>query len=402
MLLLVGSLFRTAERAAAKDTIKWEDDTPKIEVKATGLFGRTPAPGLRNSQTAPAGSRARELAVDNYRFDWKPRWNFIGLGGAILPFALESGDESVFGIIETLPQEGAPTSSIIVFMNLYNRQLINYLVMTGEDVRKFCYIPFSRNIVGLIKAPYDKYEPEPKFRFQTIDTHSGSRVSISPWLKTPAVAFCCSRDGRLFAAFGNSDKIRVYEANKLSRGFTTVKAVADPVALNCSADGRTLVAAGSSQVRFFDIQQQPMPEKTLELPAFFHPDKLVLCAADAAQFLVSVFGGPSYFYNGSRFVKLCNCTDADINWSISERRLLIGLPQKSVIAVYNPQNPETPEIQFRFRTLRPATTGKLFKIISLPGNGTGIAVLDRLGALSHIYRKKHRWVKNIIIEPPKP
>ncbi|MDD5596643.1 MAG: hypothetical protein PHV82_01780 [Victivallaceae bacterium] len=384
----------------SKDTVKWEDDTPEVKIKASGLFSKKKDPKVRNSKNTPADSIAREIAVDNYRFQWQPQWSFAGLGGAILPFALESGDESVLGIVETLPQKDTSSSSIIVFINLADFAIINYTVMTGKDVRKFCFVPFSQKIVCLVKSPYNKYYPEPKFQLQTIDTHTAEVISSTPMAKEEPVAVC-SNGGNVFAAFRDSDRIRVYDIDKLSE-YRSFPAVSNPAALKCSRDGKKLLAVGSSEIRFFDIEQQIVPEKKITLPAFFNPDKAVLCSEDASKFLLSVFGGDTYFYNGEKFIKICKRTDSDVAWSAAGKSILVGQPQNSSIASYKPDDLDTPETQFRFQKLRPYTNGKLFKIITLPPGQAGIAVLDKRGALCHFTCKRNRWKKDMIIEQPEP
>ncbi len=401
--LLSGCLLCCAGAALAKNTIEWENDTPAVKIKASGLFSKTPAPGLQNSKNAPRGSLARILAVDFYRFDWRPRWNFLGLGGAILPFALVSVDESVLGIVETLPQKDAPASSVIVFINLYNLRVINYLSMPGKNVRKFCFVPFSRNVVCLIKSPYDKYNLQATFQLRTMNTRTGGSISSSPVFREQVSALCSSADGgRLFVTFKNSNKAEIYDPKKLSKATGTFKTVDNPVSIKRSANGKKLVIAGSGKVQIFNIERQAVPEKTIDLPESFHPEKLVLCSNDASSFLLSRSGGASYFYAGNKFIKLCKRSDADIGWSISEQRILIATPKKSTISIYDPMQLETPEMRFKFRKLHPSTQGKLHKIICLPGRGAGIAILDKRGSLLRIYRKGKRWKKEIIINQPKP
>ena len=403
IFLLGGCLFWQTAGASMKTTIKWKDDAPKVKVKAVGLFSKTPEPKLHAGQDAPSGSLARELALDNYRFEWRPRWNFTGLGGMLLPFILESLDESVLGIVESLPQKDAPTSSIVVFMNLYNLRVINYLLMPGDDVRKFCFVPFSGSVVCLIKSPYNKYDNEDKFRLQLMDTHNGEAVSVSPIFKELPAALCCSGDGRrLFVAFKNSDQLRIYDLEDLSKAFETFKTVNDPVALCRSTDGKRLAVAGSGEVQIINTEQHPIPEKTIKLPEFYNPDKMVLCSKNASTFLLSCFGKESYFYDGKEFVKLCKLSDNDVNWSVAEQRMLVGIPLKSTICIYNPRDPEKPEMEFRYNKLRPYSSGKLHRIISLPGRGAGILVIDKLGEFSRAYRKRQRWLKDVIIEKPRP
>ena len=401
ILLLVSVLF--IADVFSKDTIKWENDGPEIKVKASGLFSKTEAPKFMSSKDAPSGSYARALAVDHYKFQWRPRWNFVGMGGAILPFVLESSDNSALGIVETLPQKDAPASSIIVFMNLHKLQVNNYVVMTGKDVRKFCFIPFSSNIVCLIKSPYDKYDPKPKFQLQTMDTHIDMPVSTSPVFKNEITAFCCSGDGsKLFVAFKDSNKIRIYDTNELEKSFTTLKTVNNPIALSCSKDGKRLLVTGHDKIQVFNIEQQPIPEKTINLPQYFHPDKIVLCSDNASSFLVSLFGEDTYFYSNERFTKICKRTDADVNWSSTDQRILIGLPQKSTVAIYSTSDLENPQNQFRYQKIRPKTNGKLHKIISLPTRGGAVLILDKRGTLARLYPKRHRWSKEIIINEPSP
>jgi hypothetical protein len=401
--LLTGCLLLCATSAFPKNTIEWENDTPKTKIKASGLFSKKKASKLHNSKDAPASTFAKALAVDHYRFQWRPSWNFLGMGGSILPFALESSDESILGIVETLPQKDAPSSSIVVFINLYNFKVINYLLMPGKDVIKFCFIPFSSNVVCLIKSPFDKYNPKPKFQLQTMDTHIDLPVSSSLVFKDEITAFCCSNNGsKLFAVFKNSNKIRIYDTNELLNPFKTLETIDNPIAIAGSANGQRLVIAGFDKIQTFNTEQQIIPEETIDLPKFFQPDKLVLCSNDASTFLVSSTGGATYFYNGEKFTKICKRSDADINWSIAEKRILIGLPQKSTIAIYSTGKLEYPETQFSFKKIRPKTNGKLYKIITLPTNGAGVAILDKRGTLSLLKRKRRRWRKEIIINQPKP
>ncbi|MCK4982658.1 MAG: WD40 repeat domain-containing protein [Victivallaceae bacterium] len=401
--LLTGCMFLYAVNAFSKNTIEWKNDTPEIKVKASGLFSKTRDSKLCGSKDAPTGTFAKALAVDRYRFQWRPRWNFVGMGGAILPFVLESPDESALGIVETLPQKNAPSSSIVVFINLYNLRVNNYLLMPGKNVIKFCFIPFSSNVVCLIKAPFDKYNPKPKFQFQTMDTHIDLPVSTSRVIKDAPTAFCCSKDGsKLFAAFKDSNKIRIYDTNELSKAFKTFKTIDNPIAINRSANGKRLLITGSGKIQIFNTEQQVIPEETIVFPKFFHPDKVVLSSNDASTFLVSSHGGATYFYNGESFIKICKRSDADVNWSIAEQRIYLGLPKESTVAIYNAGNLENQEARFRFQKLRPSTSGKLYKIISLPTSGAGVAILDKLGTLSHFKRKRRRWMKEIIINQPRP
>lgn len=401
ILLLISILFTS--NAFSKNTIEWESDDPKTEVKASGLFSKTKDSKLRNSKDAPTGTYAKALSVDYYKFQWRPRWNFVGMGGAILPYVLESPDESALGIVETLPQKDAPASSIIVFMNLHKLRVNNYVVMTGKNVRKFCFIPFSSNIVCLIKSPYDKYDQKPKFQLQTMDTHIDMPVSTSPVFKNEITAFCCSSDGsKLFVAFKDSNKIRIYDTNDLTKSFTTLKTIKNPIALNSSKDGKRLLVTAYDKIQVFNTEQQVIPEETINLPQHFHPDKIVLCSSDASSFLLSRFGEATYFYNDEKFTKICKRTDADVNWSIVDQRILIGLPQKSTVAIYSTSELETPQSKFRYMKIRPKTNGKLYKIISLPSRGRGIVILDKLGTMARLYPKRHRWYKEIIINQPKP
>lgn len=392
-----------ANSVFAKNTVEWENNGPKTEIKASGLFSKTKDSKLRNSKDAPTGTYAKALAVDYYKFQWRPRWNFVGMGGAILPFVLESPDESALGIVETLPQKGAPASSIIVFMNLHKLRVNNYVIMTGKNVRKFCFIPFSSNIVCLIKSPYDKYNPKPKYKLQTMDTHIDMPVSTSPVFKSEITAFCCSSNGdKLFIAFKDSNKIRIYDTNDLTKSFTTLKTIKNPIALNSSKDGKRLLVTGYDKIQVFNTEQQVIPEETITLPLHFHPDKIVLCSDDASSFLVSRFGEATYFYSDEKFTKICKRTDADVNWSIVDQRILIGLPQKSTVTIYSTTELETPQAKFRYKKIRPKTSGKLYKIISLPTRGKGIVILDKRGTIARLYPKRHRWYKEIIINQPSP
>lgn len=389
----------------AENTIKWENDAPKTEIKATGLFSKTPDRKLINSKLTPEGTYAKALAVDHYKFEWRPRWNFIGMGGALLPYVLESPDQSALGIVETLPQKDAQSSSIVVFINLYNLQVNNYLVMTGMDVRKFCFVPFSSNIVCLIRSPYDKYYPEPKFRFNTMDTHVGISISASPVFKDEVTAFCCSPDGtRLFAAFKGSDKIRIYDTNELSKPFKVLKTVKDPAVLNCTADCKRFIVTGSGKIEVFNVERDEIvSEYTINLPQNFQPDKTVLCSNDGSSFLVSRYSDDTYFYGDRKFTKICKRTDADVNWSNLEQRILIGLPKNSTVAFYAADDLETPKSQFSFLKISPRTSGKLDKIICLPNSGKGVAILDKLGVLFRVFPKRRSaWQKEIIIAQPKP
>lgn len=402
ILLLAIILFNSG--IYAENTIKWESDAPKTTVKASGLFNKTPDLKLINSKFAPEGSYAKALAVDHYRFEWRPSWNFIGMGGALLPFVLESQDQSALGIVETLPQKDAPSSSVLVFINLYNLRVVNYMVMTGKDVRKFCYVPFSNNVVCLIRSPYDKYYPEPKFQFQTMDTHIGIPVSSSTVFKTEVSAFCCSPDGsKLFVAFKDSDEISIYDTNELSKTYKVKKTVKGPVIMTCTANNKRLIVAGSEKIQIFNVEQDDViPEYTIKLPEYFQPDKMVLCSNDASSFLVSRFGEDTYFYNDRKFTKICKRTDADVNWSIADQYILVGLPKDLTIATYSPDELEVPKSQFSFQKTRPRTSGKLHKIICLPKPGRGVVILDKLGVLARIFPKRHSWQKEIIINQPKP
>ena len=402
ILLLIGILLSGV--IFAKSKIVWESDKPKIEVKATGLFSKTKNSKIINSKHAPEGTYAKALAVDHYEFEWRPRWNFVGMGGALLPFAIESPDQSALGIVETLPQKDAPSSSILVFMNLYNLQVNNYMVMTGKDVRKFCFVPFSSNVVCLIRAPYDKYYPKPKFQLQTMDTHIGMPVSISPVFKSEITAFCCSPDGsRLFVAFKDSNKIKIYDTNDLSKSLAAIETVKAPVYLNSTANSKRLIVTGSDKVQVFNIEQDvAIPEYIINLPEYFHPDKMILCSDDASSFLISCVGEDTYFYNNKEFTKICKRTDTDVNWSIARKRILVGLPKKSTVAIYSPDELETPQKQFSFQKVRPKTIGKLHKIICLPNSGRGVVILDKLGVLARIFPKRRSWQKEIIINQPRP
>ena len=401
--LFIVAFFLCLNNALSKNTIKWENGTPETKVKASGSFSKNKDSKQSSSKSAPAGTLAKALAVDRYRFQWRPRWNFVGMGGAILPFVLESTDESTLGIVETLPQKDAPSSSILVFINLYNLRVNNYMIMTGKDIRKFCFIPFSSNVVCLIKSPFDKYNPKSKFQLQTMDTHINMPVCSSPVFKNIPTAICCSADGsKLFVASRDSNEIRVYNTNELSKGFKTFKSINNPIAINRSRNGKRLLITGSSKIQVFNTEQQIIPEQTIDLPRFFHPDKVTICSNDASTFLVSSLGRATYFYNGNNFIKICKRSDADVKWSIAEQRILIGLPQNSTIAVYSIEDLENSETQFRFKKLRPSTNGKLYKIISLPTPGAGVAILDKRGTLSLFKRKRHRWAKKIIINQPKP
>jgi hypothetical protein len=396
-ILLCGGVY-------AENTIKWESDAPKTKVKATGRFSKTKAPKLINSKYAPEGTYAKALAVDHYQFEWRPRWNFVGMGGVLLPFVLESPDQSALGIVETLPQKDAPSSSILVFMNLYNLRVINYLVMTGKDVRKFCFVPFSGNVVCLIKSPYDKYYPEPKFQLQTMDTHAGIPVSVSPVFKKEITTFCCSPNGsKLFVAFKDSNEIRIYNTNELSKSFKVQKTVKSPVSLDCTANGKRLIVTGSEKMQAFNVEQDiVVPEYTINLPQYFHPDKVVLCADDGSSFLLSRFGDDTYFYINREFTRLCKLSEVDVNWSIADQSILVGLPKKSTVAIYSPDGLEEPKKQFSFLRIRPRTSGKLYKIICLPNSGRGVVIMDNFGGMARISPKRHSWQKEIIINQPKP
>jgi hypothetical protein len=384
----------------SKDMIKWDDDSPELKIKASGRFEKIKDPKAHNSKNTPANSTAREMAVDHYRFKWQPKWNFTGLGGAILPFVLESSDESVLGIVETLPQKDAPFSSIIVFINLQNFDVINYTVMPGQDVRKFCFVPFSSQIICIIKSPYDKYYPEPKFQLQTIDTSTGKTISATAAAKEEPIAVC-SNGKSVFAAFKDTNRLRVYSPDRLS-AYTTLETVSNPKLIKCSRDGKKLLVAGSREIQFFDIEQQIVPEKKIALPEFFTPDKAILCSDDASSFLVSVFGGDTYFYGNGRFTKICKRTDSDVAWNTSGKFIFVGLPKDSIIAVYNADNLNSPETEFKFGKMRPATTAKLLKIVTLPAGKPGVAVLDKHGGLYYFTTKRSRWKKAVIIEEPKP
>jgi hypothetical protein len=386
------------------EAIKWEDDKPKVKIKASGHFRRQLNPKQLNSKLAPPGTTANILAVDKYRFSWKPRWNFVGMGGALLPFVRHSLDQSVLGIIETLPQKDAPDSSIIVFINLYNLEIINYVVLPGRNVRAFCYIPDSRKIACLVKHPFNKYYPTPEYQFLIIDTRTTETASASPVFKKNITAFCCSSDGnRLFAAVENSDKLRIYTIDDLKREFETLKTVKTPIAVNQSLDGRRLVVTGGGEIQIFDAStDEVILEKSIKLPEHYYPDKTILCAKDASTLLVSRIGDNTYYYNNGNFINLRQRTDADVAWWEAGKRIIAGNPKKSQILVYSPSNLESPESDFYLRRSRPKTTGKLRKIVCLPDKKMEIVILDTMGALIRFTKKKRRWQKEIIIDQPSP
>ena len=401
--IIIGAANIIASTALA-DSIKWEDDKPKTKIKASGHFSKLRVPKLLNRKSAPPGTMANILAVDNYRFSWKPRWSFIGMGGAMLPFVCQSQDQSILGIVETLPQKDAPASSIIVFINLYNLKIVNYTVLPGKNVRRFCYIPNSSKIVCLVKQPFDKYYPTPKYQLLTIDTHDGEISSASAIFKDNITALCCSSDGgRLFVALENSDKLRIYAIDDLKQKFETLKTTKTPIALNKSLDGRRLIITGSEEIQIFDASTEELIlEKSIKLPEHYHPDKTVLCSNDASTILVSRTGDNTYYYNGRGFVSLCKRTDADAAWWEAGKRIVIGEPKKSRIFVYKPSNLETPENDFYLQRTRPKTTGKLRKIVCLPDKKMELVILDDMGTLSHFTKKKRRWQKEIIINQPSP
>ncbi|MDD5727081.1 MAG: hypothetical protein PHV59_00825, partial [Victivallales bacterium] len=281
------------------NAIKWDADHPETKIEARGRFSKLRDPRQKNNTAAPADSSARILAVDGYCFQWRPNWSFVGLGGALLPFACQSPDQSVLGIVETLPQKNAPESSIIVFLNLYDLRIINYTVMPGMDVRRFCFIPNSRELICLVKQPFNKYYPTPKYRLVKVDSRTAEINSASAIFEGEITALCCSPDGdRVFTVCKNSDMLRIYGREDLKRAFTTVKTVKSPLFLNCSADGRRLAVTGSDEIRIYLLEQPLIPEKTIKLPAHYHPDKTVLCSDDASALLLSRLGDDTYYYDG--------------------------------------------------------------------------------------------------------
>jgi hypothetical protein len=388
-------------KISAQNDIKWEDNKPKVKIVPKGDFSKIPRPSLSYSKQAPKGSTANLVAVDGYLFKWRPNWNFVGLGGDLLVYVRQSNDKSAIGIVETLPQKGAPSSSIIVLINLFNRQVVNYVVIPGKNVRKFCFVPHTSKIVCLVKSPYNKYYPEPEFQLSILDTQTGDIIVSSPLFEETISSICVSPDGsKLFATSTDSDKIRIYDINDLN-SFKTVDTVSDPKDMQLSSNAKHLVVAGSEKVQIFDIQQEFIQEKIIDIPAFFDSEKLVLCSDDGEKFLLSRLGEATYYYNGKRFKKLCKITDNDIGWDKMASRILIGSPLKSTVLIFNPEKLDSPEYEFKFQKIRPRTDGKLYRIIPLP-KGDGILLLDRRGALSRIYKVKHRWKKEIIINEPKP
>lgn len=325
-LAMIFSMVGFVPMTVNAEKIKWDDDKPQVVVKATGRFSKINDPSLKNSKSAPPGTMANILAVDNYSFRWKPSWNFVGMGGALLPFVHPNQKQNVLGIVETLPQKGAPDSSIIVFINLYNLKIINYTVLTGKNVRRFCYIPNSRQIVCLVKQPFDKYYPTPKYQFLLVDTHNAEVSSASKIFKDDITAFCCSSDGsKLFVAYKNSDKLKIYSVNDLEQKPTSLKTINKPIALNRSFDGNKLVVTGSNKIQFFDASTNELiSEKFINLPEYYHPNKMVLCANDASTFLVSRVDDNTYYYNGRRFINLCKRSDADVAWWVAAQRIIVG------------------------------------------------------------------------------
>ena len=194
---------------------------------------------------------------------------------------------------------------------------------------------FPSNIVCLIKIPYNKYEPKPKFRLCTMDAHIDLPISTSSILKNKPVAICCSSDGsKLFVAFKNSNKIRIYDTNELTAGFKIIKTVKDPIAINRSIDGNKLVVTGSEKIEIFNTEQEILSEEVINLPSFFKADKMVLCTNDASAFLISSEDGSTYFYNNEKFTKIVKRSDADVSWDPRTKRILIAIPKKSIIAIY--------------------------------------------------------------------
>ena len=386
------------------EKIKWDDDKPEVIIKASGRFSKLHDSKLKNSKSAPPGTLANILAVDNYNFKWKPSWNFIGMGGALLPFVHQNQKQNVLGIVETLPQKGAPDSSIIVFINLYNLEIINYTVLPGRNVRRFCYIPNSRQIVCLVKRPLDKYYPTPKYQFLIVDTHNAEISSASKIFKDNVTAFCCSNDGsRLFVAYKNSNELKIYSIDDLEQKFTIFKTVKNPIAINRSLDGSKLFVTGSDKVQIFDASTDELiSDKFIKLPEYYHPDKTVLCANDGSTFLVSQVGDNTYFYNGRRFVSLCKRSDTDVAWWEAEQRIVIGEQKKSKISIYNPSNLESPESDFYLERVRPKSLGKPREIVCLPGKKKELAIIDNMGGLNRLYKKRRRWKREIIIEHPSP
>ena len=402
-VMTIGAISSTIFTAHA-DSIKWEDDKPEVKIKASGRFSKQRVPKLQNSKLAPSGTTANILAVDNYRFNWKPSWSFVGMGGTLLPFVSQSLDQSTLGIVENLPQKDAPASSIVVFLNLYNFEVINYTVLPGKDVRRFCYVPNSSKIVCLVKQPFDKYYPTPKYQLLTIDTRDGEISSISPVFKDNITALCCSSDGnRLFATIKNSDQLRIYAIDDLEQKFSTFKAVKNPIALSNSIDGRRLVVTGSEKIQIIDASTEELiMEKSIKLPEYYHPDKTILCSDDASTMLVSKMGDNTYYYNGMNFISLSKRTDVDVAWWEAGKRILVGEPKKSRILFYKASDLGGPKSEFNLQRTRPKTTGKLRKIVCLPSKKEGVAILDSMGNLCYFTKARRRWQKEIIINQPSP
>ena len=139
----------------------------------------------------------------------------------------------------------------------------------------------------------------------------------------------------LFVGFKNSNRIKIYNTEELTDKPTSLKTVKNPIAIKRSKDGTKLIIAGSEQVQIFDTEEQIIPEETINLPKFFTPDKLILCADDASSFIVSDYGGATYFYHDEDFTKITKRTDSDVKWDPVEQNILISLPQKKTIAILN-------------------------------------------------------------------
>lgn len=400
--LFLLSLFSFIYIANSQDLkLDWQETRKKNKAKAVGLFSKKYSPGTNSS--VPGNTTLKDVCRKNYAFEWKPSWRYKGLGGVLLPYALQSDDQTVWGLVETLPQKDADASSIIVFFNLYNMKIANYLVMDGKNVRSFCYVPFSKNIVCLVKSPYDKYFPKDKYQFFTMDTSNGSVVSKSAEMKEKISSICASPDGKsLYAAIPASNLLRVYDIYNLNQEYKTVKTIKSPLAIKLSFNGKKLLVCGKNAIQYFTIHPKLLPEKTISLPNYYTPDKLVICSNDGEKFLISSNGDDTYYYNGKKFIKILKRTAADIGWSRSGKRLILPTTQKSNIEIINPETPDEVEKEFRFQRPRPTTKSALMKLIPLPKYESGFGILDQKGILMKLYPVKRRWKKTIIVDEPAP
>jgi hypothetical protein len=430
-LILSYSIINIAIAADTPLLIRnWSDDEPKITVEDSrdNIF-KEQIENIDILKKTPEKCLATVIADIEHKIIWQPKWYYSGAGTVRIPEAVISPDKSALAIIENIGKPGAPSSSRIILLNLYNFKILRIIELPEKLLTMLCYIPNTNQIIGIVDRQKSLKQSS---GFMVIDLTGKLAPRKIKTSKKIAAVDCSPK--KLFIAFADGS-LEYFDLTDLTASSIKINLFGKITALAYHSTTNRLLATSSGKLNYLKLSTMAADiYAETSISKNFRPDKIIITDAS---------GNCALLENKRRFMLVRNrqsrhfdiIPDVAADMNKNRQLLAIGIRHKQQLQLYNlpgaeklkPCEPKkiTPRTSgdITILTFIPEPMEEIIKTAKAPvinksknkkktkkrkvkpkkktDPAIRLLIVDSHGNIYKLEHYKRRWRKELLIEPKK-